>query len=636
MISFKNIQISNFGCLKEISLSLDNQGLLLFLGENHDTTAADSNGSGKTTIFRALSWVLFGRTIDGIKSDQIIRSGKKECVVKLLLEINNNQYFVTRTKNRGKTEKLSILQKNRDKKRFKGLGIRSLKDAQLKIQEILGLDWVTFRNTVLYGQNDVNHFAHPRTTNSDRVNILSQLLQLDKISEARKIASKLKSEASTKLSELSGQINVLEEQIADYEPDRLKNRCVKWDENQETKIKIAEEDYRAALNTRNDIDSKQKKYDEYQDKVVEIKKILNEYKYSEQDYDYFGKQLNKMSFHQLSNNVKLREEEKRFDQYHTDSEELLKGICPLCGSEKYDNNADKANELLEKARYSEDLMQVLVAENSRITIATHIANDKMSKIFDQLEDKKFWIDKLNSLNNKLLKLSFYISSIEKYDADVVRTKKVFEDISIEENPYEQQILERDEKYAEFTDRLEKARNEYNSVHKRLEGLKFWSYAFSPIGISSYLIDTVLPIIEQKTNKYLEILADGDIVVSIDNRKAMKNGTVKNKIVIETAIENRLNVQPSGGQMKKITLACDLALMELLANRKGSAIDLLLLDEVLDGLDSAGRSRVMDLLEIIKHKRSTIAVISHDPEIIEKFNKGYIVGKKDGIAELRIL
>jgi DNA repair exonuclease SbcCD ATPase subunit len=147
------------------------------------------------------------------------------------------------------------------------------------------------------------------------------------------------------------------------------------------------------------------------------------------------------------------------------------------------------------------------------------------------------------------------------------------------------------------------------------------------------MDSVVPVVAARANKYLEILADGDLRIKLDTLTTLKGGGVREKLSFTTTVEGQQDVPMSGGQLKKVTLATDLALMDLLAKREGAAVDLLLLDEVLDGLDAAGRSRIMDLLSHLRSQRSTIIVISHDPEIVEKFGKTITVIKKNGIARL---
>lgn len=162
---------------------------------------------------------------------------------------------------------------------------------------------------------------------------------------------------------------------------------------------------------------------------------------------------------------------------------------------------------------------------------------------------------------------------------------------------------------------------------------FWVKGFSNAGLSSYMMDSVMPALAERANHYLAILADGDIVVSFDTQSKLKSGDMREKLSISWIIEGEPDTTPSGGQRKKISIAVDLALMDLVATRERAAVDLLLMDEMLDGLDATGRNRVMSLLSELRQKRSTIVVISHDSSIAELFEQTLTVRKMGRKAEL---
>jgi DNA repair exonuclease SbcCD nuclease subunit len=64
LVTFRSIEAEDFMCFEGFSLPLDTPGATLILGRNLCTAAATSNGSGKTSIFRALTWALYGRILE--------------------------------------------------------------------------------------------------------------------------------------------------------------------------------------------------------------------------------------------------------------------------------------------------------------------------------------------------------------------------------------------------------------------------------------------------------------------------------------------------------------------------------------------------------------------------------------------
>lgn len=178
-------------------------------------------------------------------------------------------------------------------------------------------------------------------------------------------------------------------------------------------------------------------------------------------------------------------------------------------------------------------------------------------------------------------------------------------------------------------------SESDELAQDLAHMEFWVKGFSNAGLSSYMMDSVMPALTERANHYLSILADGDITVSFDTQSKLKSGDTREKLSISWVIEGENDTTPSGGQRKKISIAVDLALMDLVATRERAAVDLLLMDEMLDGLDATGRSRVMSLLGELRQKRSTIVVISHDNTIAELFENTMTVRKMDRKAELLV-
>ena len=68
---------------------------------------------------------------------------------------------------------------------------------------------------------------------------------------------------------------------------------------------------------------------------------------------------------------------------------------------------------------------------------------------------------------------------------------------------------------------------------------------------------------------------------------------------------------SGGEKRKVRLACALALQDIVASRAEKPINLLIGDEVDDALDESGLERLMGLLDEKSRERGTLLVISHN-------------------------
>ena len=76
----KSLYIKNFFSIQEINLEFDDNGIICIEGKNKDS--GGSIGSGKSSIFEAIVWGLFGRTIRKSVQDSLVNTkAGKECEV---------------------------------------------------------------------------------------------------------------------------------------------------------------------------------------------------------------------------------------------------------------------------------------------------------------------------------------------------------------------------------------------------------------------------------------------------------------------------------------------------------------------------------------------------------------------------
>lgn len=631
MIEFKTIAIENFGCIKLAEFSLTRQGLVLVLGENNDTTAADSNGSGKSTLFKALSWVLFGKTVDGIKGEEVIRAGQKLAMVELKFSINDTEYMVVRYKGVSKPETLRLGYRD-----GKSLGTRTLKDNQELLEKLLGLDWLAFKNTVLYGQGDILHFADPRTTDTQRKVVLSKILRLERLESARCVARDKKASASGVVARLDGEIAVLTGQLEAIDTNELKAAAKHWDSEREAKLSRIDV---LLAEVSGELDTALKTarlLKEYEQRAEDIAGILAECKEAHDSYQELKDSVNDVD-RQL---IKLGRDHRAADQKLDEKSKIIMGLeageCPICGAPASGTHAK-----MRIAEFKTELV-VLLEQRNQIIQTEESTREQRNGIAQQLSEldrdafieRNEWAARANSIADAIAELRIKASRVDDLNNRKMTLTMDREQIAAEENPYRRQLKEQCKRSVEIKKEIDTKTSLMQAAKRDSELYDFWVKGFGPGGLPSYLLDSVVPVVTERANYYLEILSDGDLRVQLDTLTTLKGGSTRDKLEITTTIEGKENVAPSGGQLKKMTLACDLALMDLLANREGLSVNLLLLDEVLDGLDATGRARVMDLLEVLRAQRSTIMVISHDPEIAEKFSKIMMVTKRKGVAKLK--
>lgn len=118
----------------------------------------------------------------------------------------------------------------------------------------------------------------------------------------------------------------------------------------------------------------------------------------------------------------------------------------------------------------------------------------------------------------------------------------------------------------------------------------------------------------------------------DNLSALTNGRYMNLELDEefnaTVREDGIEKQViSGGEEDIVALALRMALSELIQERQGRPMSLMILDEVFGGLDADRRQAVLERLQAIKGRFAQILVISHIEEINQVADQ-YITLRRD--------
>ena len=156
-------------------------------------------------------------------------------------------------------------------------------------------------------------------------------------------------------------------------------------------------------------------------------------------------------------------------------------------------------------------------------------------------------------------------------------------------------------------------------------------AFGKNGIQALMLENVLPQIEVEANQILAQLSDRQLNVRFITQKSGK----KSDRIIETLdieIADTRGTRPyetySGGEAFRINFAVRLALSRVLAQRKGSTLQTLIIDEGFGSQDQLGCDRLVSAINAIAPDFKCILVITHMPQMKEAFNTLIEVSKTD--------
>ena len=102
MLTIRTLTVKNFLSVgnQAQAINFDNKNLVLVIGENMDLGGDDAgarNGTGKTTIINAISYVFFGDALTQIRKDNLVnKTNNKEMLVAVEFEKNGTKYKIER------------------------------------------------------------------------------------------------------------------------------------------------------------------------------------------------------------------------------------------------------------------------------------------------------------------------------------------------------------------------------------------------------------------------------------------------------------------------------------------------------------------------------------------------------------
>ena len=173
-------------------------------------------------------------------------------------------------------------------------------------------------------------------------------------------------------------------------------------------------------------------------------------------------------------------------------------------------------------------------------------------------------------------------------------------------------------YEEQQKQLQDFQRQYR-VHQEL------AQAFGKNGIQALMIENILPQLEAETNHILARLTGNQLHVQIVTQRAGRRTSKKTTKLIDTLdilIADASGTRPyetySGGEAFRINFSIRLALARLLAQRAGTSLQMLIVDEGFGTQDSEGCERLIAAINAIASDFSCILTVTHMPQFKEAF------------------
>jgi exonuclease SbcC len=644
-IEFKRIFAQNFFCFGNdgIEINFKNyNNIVLVNGVNLDSTAKDSeepasNGSGKSTIPEIIVYGFFGKTIKKPKKlnhkDVINNKTSK----KLKIEIEWDKYKLIRTR---KPDGLRLFESDKgvwDETTEITLG--GMPATQKKIEDILGLSYESFVNIAVFTDN--NSVSFLECDAAEKRTIVENLLSLEKFRNyqeaSKKILKGLKEKLASKDMELTYANKALTDNVDLIE--KYKKDIKQYKDNMVNKfIEIKNEIavVQKQIDLLKDNNSELKIYQEQQNKLPEIdielqeietnktkalkniekgqdvlKSVKNEIE--ELDSKYQSSKLEKSSYESQGKLIaasieKINKLEDGIECQHCMSVISKDNYAAVLTKHKEEaatikNNWTTIKQLVDNL---ETERNDKVNQKNSVLQAVTLQEEKVktyNKKTEQLLSEKSKIIQMPKPDAEK-KLSGFVNKIEiltteslKYDPDQIWS-----------TPYDNYLIEAQDKSTNLKEEYEKIIQYTKEIREEMKYYDYWSVAFGEQGIRKYIIDEVVPALNENLKYWLNILINGNLRIKFDNQFE--------DYIDKIPEESQLSYFAiSGGQKRRINLALSQAFAHVMSLNTGRYLDLVFLDEVTSNIDKSGAEAIYRMITELSADRK-VFVTTHDQNLLE--------------------
>jgi DNA repair exonuclease SbcCD ATPase subunit len=578
MIRIKNLTVKNFMSVGNVTqaIDFDRRDLTLVLGENLDLGGDGSrNGTGKTTIINALSYVLYGQALSNIRKDNLVnKTNSKGMLVSLDFSVAGKEYRIER----GRKPNVLKFFVNDEEQQNDDNAQGDSRETQVDIEHIIGMSHDMFRHVVA-----LNTYTEPflALKANDQRTIIEQLLGITQLSERADRVKEANKHTKDSIQQEEFRIRAVQEANKRIEEQigSLQKREQLWSNKQvEDCAKL-----QSAIDSLEhiDIDSEVQAHRDLE-AFYDKKKIIDECKRWIKSID--------------TEDIKL---DRQSRQLKIEIEQMTDHRCFACGTEIHDNSLDTVKDNKHK-ELQEIALQLLTNDTQR--------SEHQNEIDDQgplgTAPVVFYDSLEQALNHR--------NSLETLRKDL--TSRL-----ADTNPYSEQIVEMQsqalqEVSYEALNELTRVQDHQDFLIKLLTNKDSF--------IRKKIIDQNLSYLNSRLTHYLDRIGlphtvkfQNDLTVGIE------------ELGRELDFDNL-----SRGERNRLILSMSWAFRDVWESLY-YPINLLFVDEMIDsGMDTTGVESSLALLKHMSRERSkSIWLVSHRDELIGRVENILRVVKENGFT-----
>jgi len=619
------------------------------------------NATGKSSIFDALCFCLFDKSIRASKTNQVLNNNKEWFECKLRFEIEGTEYIIHRKgeKERGRIPVDVDFYRINDDGTTTSLNGNQRYETNSNIEDYVGA-YEDFILSTLSIQNDNTIFIEK--SQSARKDILGRFMGIDVFDELYSLAKKevrdirvlLEEHDKEELQETietckediqkkSGKLGGLDRkrESLDERRDEITSEIMELnkklsDIEDEPNINVEElkAEYVSLKEEVGDLEDKisekEIKEREINHAIEALESWLDDHEGDELERAYKEQEKTKADISDLETKlryVKRDLSETVEEKQHLEEHSEFDPECEYCvaRNERDKKKLDELVEEIEDLREQKDRMESTIEEKKAQL------NPDISDHYETYQHKS---NRLQKQENKLSSLQVELSRIESKKKDkqgrieeIENKVERYNEIKdkIERNDQIQgEINDLDEELTEVKSEMERIDNQFRDLHSEIKMLKerrnqaeddmekvrglskkFQAYEYyiqsvKKDGIPYEIISKFIPQIEQHVNSILGQIVNFDVMLEMDGKN------INAYIVYD---EDNFWAVELGSGMEKFV--CGLAIRAALMNVSNlPRANFLAIDEGFGNLDSDNMSSVYNLFEFLKSNFDFIVVISH--------------------------
>lgn len=605
-IDFQQIEIHNFMSFGDEVFDFSHQnGMSLVTGKNYDIPNS-KNGCGKSTLFLALLYGLYGQLPNKVKSENIANRciDDKEVRVVVYLNVDTISYKAVTGLNKRAQGYFNLYRQ--DGTEYIDITKSTIAETREFFEtQILHCDITLFLRTILLTSEQNYNFFYLKK--SDKKEFIEKLFDIGIFGEMYDKIHKDVLADDKKIISRQNQLLVLNQNQEDY-----KMRIIAFDETRnadQKKLKCEIEKITASLDEikKNTV----KKNDALIAKLNDASKKLLDAKFKTNN-EIAAKNLviSKMK-QEIAHNMQVKNDRKKIIDKHS---ELLDKLCDECKEvfDKYHSLTPFKKDIEHADSSTAELTQKIAEEQTMLDTL----KEKLSAIEDKSKKAQNKLQELNSKSNEATQLQ--LQTEKKLSALNSTLQQLIDKV----NPYVNLLDETTAKISNEEMALSEIETEYRYLKKAEE-------IVSQDSLKKFIIKDLIGLINARIKSYLMKMGASFTCIFDEN--------LDYSFVTETGSCELQNF--SCGEKKRLEIATCLSFRDFIAQRSNISSNLLVIDEYIDsGIDALAVDSILNILKQFTIKNNqNVFIISHRTEISnELFNRTIELHKQSGISTIHVI